>query len=229
MIIKERKIPLRIEINKALLRRLPTNHPKRSKVEADLAKRQAGYNGELSLDYHLSFLPNEQFLIMHDLRLTNGTYPFQIDTLILSPYIFIILEVKNISGTIFFDKNFQQMLRTINGVEEGFQDPLIQAKRQKLQLTDWLKNRNITDIPIEYLIVVSNPSTVLKTNFNHGSVLDRVCHAAHLIDKIEKYTTLYKIEKLCQKSLRKLTRILLKSHSEEPLNLYDIPQKDLLT
>ncbi|MFE8701377.1 hypothetical protein ACFYKX_12300 [Cytobacillus sp. FJAT-54145] len=67
MIVKERKVPIKVEVNKALLRRLASTHPKRKKIETDLGKNLAGYNGEQSLDYHLSFLPNDEFFILHDL------------------------------------------------------------------------------------------------------------------------------------------------------------------
>lgn len=69
MIIKERKVPLSIQTREALLRRLPPNHPKRPEIKEDLKIAQAGYNGELNLDYHLAFLPEKDYRIFHDLRL----------------------------------------------------------------------------------------------------------------------------------------------------------------
>ncbi|MDA6162049.1 nuclease-related domain-containing protein, partial [Escherichia coli] len=73
----------------------------------------------------LSHLPDKEFTILHDLRLFNGsTY-----SLILSPYFALIIEVKNILGTLLFDETFNQFIRTRNEKEEGFPNPLIQAKR----------------------------------------------------------------------------------------------------
>jgi len=129
LIIKNRLIPIRIRLNEALIRRIPAAHPQRSTIEGDLAKRRAGYRGEQSLDYYLSHLPDKEFTILHDLRLFNGSTYFQIDTLILSPYFALIIEVKNILGTLLFDETFNQFIRTRNEKEEGFPNPLIQAKR----------------------------------------------------------------------------------------------------
>ncbi|MFE8701376.1 nuclease-related domain-containing protein [Cytobacillus sp. FJAT-54145] len=151
------------------------------------------------------------------------------DTLILSPYFLLILEIKNISGTVLFDNYFQQMLRTINGIEEGFPDPLLQAKRQKIQLAHWLTNQHFADIPIEYLIVFSNPSTILKTNPNNKVPLQRVCHAAHLTEKIEHFSNLYREEKFSQKTLKKFTRTLLKNHTVAAPNTYEVSSSDIIS
>ncbi|MBU8771105.1 nuclease-related domain-containing protein [Cytobacillus oceanisediminis] len=152
MIIKNRLIPIRIRQNEALIRRIPAAHPQRSTIEGDLAKRRVGYRGEQSLDYYLSHLPDKEFTILHDLRLFNGSTYFQIDTLILSPYFALIIEVKNILGTLLFDETFNQFIRTRNEKEEGFPNPLIQAKRQKTQLKTWL----IQNLACRYTNRISN-------------------------------------------------------------------------
>ncbi|WP_367888742.1 nuclease-related domain-containing protein [Alteribacillus bidgolensis] len=63
-------------------------------MEKDAAKWFAGYKGEQSIDYPLTFLPSNKFYIRHGLRLFDGSHYFQIDTLILSWDFFLILEVK---------------------------------------------------------------------------------------------------------------------------------------
>ncbi|PWW26167.1 hypothetical protein DFO73_111105 [Cytobacillus oceanisediminis] len=50
MIVKERSTPIKITYLEALLRRLPYDHPKRSRIEEDLFKRRGGYRGEKALD-----------------------------------------------------------------------------------------------------------------------------------------------------------------------------------
>lgn len=78
----------------------------------------AGYRGEQSLDYYLGFLTN--YFILHDLRLPDRDHHFQLDTLLISPYFILILEVKNISGTLIFDDHFKQLIRVTPEKEEGF-------------------------------------------------------------------------------------------------------------
>ncbi|RFU60027.1 nuclease-related domain-containing protein [Bacillus sp. V59.32b] len=98
MIIKERKKPLKIQKLEALLRRLPSNHPKRQKISEELAKSLAGYYGEQSLDHYLSDLSESEYFILHDLRLSDKNERFfQLDSLLISSRFFLILEVKNIS------------------------------------------------------------------------------------------------------------------------------------
>ncbi|WP_052144744.1 nuclease-related domain-containing protein [Halalkalibacter okhensis] len=109
---KERKIPLKILKLEALLRRLPAHHSIRNKIEEELKKRKAGYRGEQAIDYHLKTQPIDDGLILHDNRLKQGKdHFFQIDTLIVTTRFFMILEIKNITGTLYFDQEFQQLIR----------------------------------------------------------------------------------------------------------------------
>ncbi|MED1204551.1 nuclease-related domain-containing protein [Heyndrickxia acidicola] len=125
MVVKERKIPIKIQKIEALLRRIPITHPKRPLMEEELAKSYAGYRGEQSLDYHFKFLPEKNYLILHDLRLNNNEHSyFQVDSLLMSSKFLVIIEAKNISGSIIFDDHFNQLIRTINGKEEAFSDPI---------------------------------------------------------------------------------------------------------
>jgi len=120
MIAKERGVPIKLQKLEILLRRISFLHPKMPKIKEDYLKVKAGYMGEKSLDYYLSFLPEEQYYIFHYLRLPYQNHHFQIDTLILSPYFIPIFEVKNISGTITFDYNFNQLIRAKEGLEQAF-------------------------------------------------------------------------------------------------------------
>lgn len=67
MIAKYREIPRRILVNEALLERLPPIHSLLQVVKSDLAKRKAGYRGELQLDYLLKFISKDKNrMILHD-------------------------------------------------------------------------------------------------------------------------------------------------------------------
>lgn len=127
MIVKDRKKPIKLKMAEALLRRLPQQHFKRREIADEYKKRLAGYNGEQEMDYFLKEL-DENFIIINDLRLNNQGVYFQIDSLILSKKEIIILEAKNISGTLYFDRKFKQLVRILDGKEEGFRDPLSQVE-----------------------------------------------------------------------------------------------------
>ncbi|MDM5340322.1 nuclease-related domain-containing protein [Fictibacillus enclensis] len=158
--MKNRKLPVHIRKLEALLRRLPTEHVKRREIEEQLARRMAGYRGEQSLDYYLGFLTN--YFILHDLRLPDRDHHFQLDTLLISPYFILILEVKNISGTLIFDDHFKQLIRVTPEKEEGFPDPILQVERHRDQLSGWLSGQKLEKVPIETLVVISYPNTVIK-------------------------------------------------------------------
>ncbi|MGO4888765.1 nuclease-related domain-containing protein [Anaerobacillus sp. MEB173] len=214
MIKKEQKPPLKIVTLEALLRRIPLNHPQREKITQELKRRKAGYRGEQLLNYHLSFLSPDKFMIFHDVRLTNDEkYYFQLDILLLTQYYCLILEVKNISGELYFDQNFNQLIRTSNEKSEAFEDPILQVKRQETQLQTWLAKNKLPSIPLHSFIVISNPATIIKTDPEYKSISKKVIHAASLPTKIEALDQYYKNEIVTSKELKKLSRLLLKHHT----------------
>ena len=146
MIIKKRKIPRSILKLQVLLRRLPPHHPQISLIIEELKKRTAGYKGECSLDFPLGFL-EQNFDIFHDLRLEDQSRFFQIDTLLITQKMCLIIEVKNIAGTIYFDPIFRQLIRTKDGKETAFPYPITQLERQELQLKEWFQKNRLQDMP----------------------------------------------------------------------------------
>lgn len=227
MIVKEREVPLKILKLEALLRRLSLNHPSLPRIKEDLAKSYAGYRGEQSLDYYFELLPEQNYFILHDVRLSfkNDLY-FQIDTLILTPYFFLILEVKNISGTLHFDQTFHQLIRTTSEVEEAFPDPILQVQRQTSQFTTWLLKTKFPPIPVFSFVVVSNSSSIIKS-----APANKVIRPGMLADKIKNLHTSYPNEIMSLKDLRKLSRLLLKTHTplnQDVLQLYNIHRSDVM-
>ncbi|MBM7692819.1 ribosomal protein L37AE/L43A [Peribacillus deserti] len=232
MITKQRQVPLMIRKLEALLRRLPSNHPKRPDIRSDLAKWTAGYKGEQAVDYYLDHLPEEKYLILHDLRLPFGKYFFQIDTLLLSPKFILILEIKNIAGTLYFEKSTNQLIRSINQNEEGFRDPITQARRLRSSLHSFMAGLISPNLPIEYLIVVSNASTILKFQNNHPKLLRRVCHGSSLVDRISTLEESYKTDLIANGTLNQLnTHLINRSQLQtiDVLSLYKIQKTEILT
>ncbi|WP_168413044.1 nuclease-related domain-containing protein [Bacillus salacetis] len=148
MIVKKRSVPVRIQQNEALLGRLDPCHPKRELIQEDLSKRAAGYKGECSVDYYLSFLSEKEYHIFHSLRLPPKDVHFQLDILLISPKRIILLEVKNISGTVVFGDPFNQLVRLKDDVETGFENPITQVRRQRFQLIKWLSKNNNFPLPL---------------------------------------------------------------------------------
>ncbi|WP_019153966.1 nuclease-related domain-containing protein [Robertmurraya massiliosenegalensis] len=219
MILKERDIPFRIMQNDALLRRLPEGHPEIQAIMDDQAKRKAGLRGEQNVSYHLTFLP-DKYDIIHDIRLkTKYGQTFQIDSLVVSPYFFLSLETKNMIGTLYFEKYSKQFTRTINEVEEGFPNPIIQAERHQIQLKKWILERKLPILPIECYAVISNPATLIKSN--EEKIYQKVFHAEHLPSKVKTFEDQYK-QSICEKDYKRLTKTIIKGHTPLKQDVFEI-------
>ncbi|WP_062232798.1 nuclease-related domain-containing protein [Fictibacillus sp. FJAT-27399] len=221
MIVKTRSVPLSIQKLQALLRRLPKNHQKIPIIQEDLAKKMAGYRGEYSIDYPLSFVPSKDYSILHDIRLPFKEYFFQIDTLILSQRFILILEVKNIAGKLYFDQDFHQLIRTLDGKEEGFPDPILQIRRHEFQMKAWLEKHKFPELPMESLVVISNPYSQIQISPEHKHLHKIILHREALSSKISKIDHLHKKEILTEKLLKKIIRLLMKQHRESNSSILD--------
>lgn len=231
MIDKDRDFPLRIKQDEALLRSLSANHRKRQDIEDSLGRRRAGLKGEKNLDYHLTFLPNN-YHIMHHIRLKNddNDYAFQIDTLILTPAFLYSLEVKNLSGELYFEKESNQLIKTTNGKREGYSNPIIQAQRHAHQLRKWHKKHKLPQLPIEYGAVISNPATIIETTQDNYYIFSKIFHADLLPAKTAEIAKKYK-DLIDEKTLKKMIRIILKNHTplvQDILQVYGIEKNEIL-
>lgn len=228
---KKRTIPVRIQQAEAILDRLKPLHPKRELIQEDLSKQMAGYRGECSVDYYLNFLPEKEYYILHGLRLPYKDLYFQMDTLLISPKRIIILEVKNIAGTVIFGDPFNQLIRIKDGVEEGFDNPITQVRRQRFQLIKWLSKNKFCLPPIHYFVVFSNTSTIIKTSTNDQTLFKTVCHANQILSKIESLEKATKVQPvLDNRTIKRMGKQLQKEHTPhipDLLKMYEIPISDI--
>ncbi len=192
-------------------------------LELEIGKMTAGFRGEDSINYFLNMLPNKKEChVLHDLRIPHESTFFQIDTLILNPNYFLIIEVKNISGNLFFDHTFNQLLRTKNGIEEPFQDPIPQVERQKYQLEHWLRKNKFPTVPIETLVVMTHSQSVLKTNDVSSRISKKVIHSVQLLDRIRQLQRKYKQHVVVSRDvMNKMTRKLTKEHTPRDVNVME--------
>jgi hypothetical protein len=232
MIVKEVTESIKMKKLEVILRRLSPLHQSYKEVEDVLARSKAGFRGEKSLDYHLELLPKENCYIFHDLRLPHGSHFFQIDVLILSPTFLLMIEVKNMAGTLVFDQEFNQLIRINKEIEETFPSPISQVYRQKFLFSEWLMHHRIPSFPIESLIVISNPHTRIRAIPEKNDLSKVVIHSNHLLAKFHAYNKIHEEEKLSRKELRKLTKLLLKQHTtsgSDVLQRYNIAENEILT
>ncbi|MGD6848734.1 nuclease-related domain-containing protein [Rossellomorea aquimaris] len=231
MIEKERIIPRIILILQALLRRLPLNHPKLHMITEELGKRMAGFKGETALDYSLSFLDPKKYFILHDLRIPHKESFFQMDTLLFTSKFILIIEVKYLAGTAYFDPVFNQLIQIKDGNEQALPDPTLQIKRQESQLISWLSKHGFPNLPIYSCVVMSNDRTIIKTSPANKSLNKIVIHRHSLLNKVKYIEDSMRKETATPKDVKKIIRTLKRKHEESKpsiLERFNIEDKDLL-
>lgn len=155
----------------ALKNRLPARHPKYQEIMDDLGKLEAGEKGEESVMSVLvaNKLP-ENTVIMHNVSWVSN-FQTQIDILILHPSWCLILEVKNIKGTLYFKSNPSQLVRLLDdGKEENLGSPETQVEQYCMGLRYKLNELKLPNVPIYRAIVfafqnaiIKNPPSKMKT------------------------------------------------------------------
>ncbi|GAB3058537.1 nuclease-related domain-containing protein [Virgibacillus ainsalahensis] len=215
----------------ALDKRLLRSHPMKPKVQQDLIKEKTGIKGEKEVDYPLRFLDKQKYFILHNVRLKDEQGFFQIDKLILTEKYILILEVKNWFGTVIFGENSQVTRIDYNNKEEGFKNPISQAKLQQHRLKKWLHPHVGLNFPIEFLVVISFPSTIIKSSTSEQLIPQEVIHNNDLYFKIEKLTSSYSNTHLSKDKLIKLANRLTQAHQTPEhhiLDSYHLTKNDLI-
>lgn len=232
MIVKERNPPRILQQIRALKSRISSHHPQFTEICRNETRRSSGFKGEESLDYFFTDLATEKdYFIFHDLRLSLNNTFFQMCTLIMTRCFLLIIEVKNMAGTLYFDPVFKQLIRTLNGREEGFFDPIAQVERQKMQLTRWMNLHQLPPIPIEFMVVISNPSTIIRTEPGNSAVPQRVAHIHQVPERIQTIRSTYSEEKMTLAEQKRISHYLIKYHTPSDINIlkmYQITEADLI-
>lgn len=223
MFIKPRSTPEIILKLQALNRRLDPTHSKQPRILQDLIKRKRGYTGEQNLDKYLEYLPKKDYLFLCDLKLVADHLIFQIDTLVLTPYLIVIIESKNFFGTLFFDQHTKQMLRTYKGETEAFPDPITQTHRQKIQLLHWFQENKIRPAPVETLVSIGDPSTILQTNPDKHAIFQKILQAEQIPERIQQLEKQSKDKILSPYMLQRISECLLAQL--QPTDATDILEK----
>jgi hypothetical protein len=235
LFLNERTGPIKINQLIALLRRILKYHPKWSLIEQELYRRKAGLWGEREVDKKIKRINQDKYLIIRDLRLPNGDGTFfQIDTLVLSTSFILIIESKNITGSLYFDLVNHQFYRICDdGKKESFSDPVSQARLHLQQLRQWLLKHKFPSTIIDYLVAMTNPNSVFHIIQNGHPAAKKICANAGLTWEIDNLEEQFKKELITDKDLRKIAKALLKAHTplqtSEILQQYGISLSELLT
>ena len=212
MIEKNRDFPREITVLRTILRRFSLDPQMQAELESKLSRKLAGYKGEKELDYHLSQFDHTGFYILHDLRIPHNNTHFQIDSLLISDSFMLIIDSKNYAGTLDFYPEFNYLLQTLNGIEKVYPDPILQTRTQAAQLKSFLIKNHLSPPTIEFLVSISNSQAIIRNPGNNQDVRMRVCKTPAVAYKVKSFNDKYKNEILSIKEIKKITKLLLKSH-----------------
>jgi hypothetical protein len=218
VILKKLLVPRRLLATSALLGRLPARHRQYAAVEQAFSRRLAGWRGEQQTAYYLHQLSIQSCYCLHNLRLVLDDQVFEIDLLILTPRLIIIVEVKNFSGALHFDPIFNQLIRTDGDRQEGFSNPLLQADRQRRLLRKWFAAHRLPLPPISYLVVIAHASTLISTSANGSQIGNVVCHAEQLEKKLTQLLIRHTANWADDSQLRRIGALLAAQHIEAKLD-----------
>jgi ribosomal protein L37AE/L43A len=212
--MKDHCKPPKIVKYEILMKRYPTTQPMWPTIVGKHKSLIAGYEGEKSIDFYLDILDDSKYFIFHGLRILYKRYYFQMDTLIISSKFALILEMKNIRGTLAFD-NFGQV--TNKKINLRCKNPVAQVKLQAIKLKKWLEGHDFYDLPIHYLFVNGNENSILISD--NEQMNRNMCNSEFLYDKLVQIINFYSEEKLDKKDIKKINRLLLTSHTPDNSNI----------
>lgn len=144
----------------ALKKRLPPYHEKYPLIVEDLNKMEAGEKGEAHVFNLLNSYPlAKNTVLLHNVSLNSN---IQFDILVISPSWCLILEVKNIKGSLYFNHNPKQLIRMSDeGKEENLGSPETQVEIYMRGLRALLDKLRI-NIPIYGAIVFAFQNVIIK-------------------------------------------------------------------
>ncbi|WP_163580445.1 nuclease-related domain-containing protein [Gracilibacillus saliphilus] len=153
--------PILLQQYWALRELLPEQHPEYPNISNYFRRQEAGQAGEDNLAYYLDQAQVPYLSCIKRLRLEHHS-AFQHDWLVLGLGFRVIFEVKSHTGEIYFDAKSHQLTRIIDGIKEGFEDPLLQVDRQYANLRAYFTAHNIDQLPTYRFAVFVNPNAILR-------------------------------------------------------------------
>lgn len=232
MIVKQREKSIYISQLEALDRRIDPSHSLKGTIHDTLIKELSGIKGENALNFPLDFLPDDEYLILHNLRIKDLNNHFEIDALLLCERFIVLIESKNWYGTLYFDDEKQVIRVGDNGKEEGLPNPIPQVKTQRHRLQKWLNQHDLAQIPLLYFVAIGFPSTIIKPLFSEQPIPKEVIHSNSLFFEIEKLNKTYNTSVIDMDTLMNLASKLVEANVPPDVDIlkkFKINKSELIT
>lgn len=196
-------------------------------IRQDIKLLEYGIAGEKNIAFELknSHMP---LYILHDVYLQDGDLTAQIDYLVFTRKMCFVIECKNLYGNIEINST-GDFIRTIEfgrtKRKEGIYSPITQNQRH-LDLMKRIKINRVKNIVVKFIgerffdashksiIVLSNPKTILNTQFAKKEDKDKVIRADQLVNYIKTTYSASKEEPSSDSQLLKWAESYLALHQE---------------
>ncbi|WP_046721596.1 NERD domain-containing protein [Heyndrickxia coagulans] len=225
MIVKQREYPAQIRAGEALLERLPKRHPLYGQIAEDVKKWRAKYKREKRADRFLEILPSDQFHVYHALPIANTC----LDGLILTRNFVLIIGYTHLSGVIFPDPAFSQLIQQKGGKEKGWPEPFARLQKQREILCTWARMRHLPELTLEYLLVLCHEEAELKMPVVNSADELKICPASQAVYKAIKMQDTYSQPVLDSKHFKKWHKQLLECHEKPEICPWPVDQSEWYT
>ena len=194
-------------------------------IERDKQFVKYGIAGENAIMYELknSHIP---MYIIHDLYLEYNGCTAQIDFLIITRKVTILIESKNLYGNIFVDSNGNFIRRTGNGKtfrQEGMYSPITQNERHLALIKEMRKGtknfltrglfENNFDNNYRSLIVMANTKSIIDYRYAPKDIKDKIVRADGLVRKINEICSDNNISEMSDKQMKELADFFMAHHT----------------
>ena len=190
-------------------------------INRDIKNIRYGLEGEKATAFEIknSFLP---LLALHDIRLEyKSSLVAQFDFIILTTKGIIVIEVKNLYGDIELTDE-GEFIRVCKDKREGMYSPVTQNQRHLNILRNLLiEEELLNNIPINSLIVVTNPKTVLYKDNAPLDISEQVIRLDQMIEWLGAYINSTNKINIPVSKLYEISNFLLKNNKERT----SMPQK----
>ncbi len=197
-----------LEKLESLQKDLPKNSELSNKIDKEIAITKAGIIGEDAVMFELKN-SGMDLVVLHDLYIeTSDGRGAQIDYVVITPYVTVLIECKNLFGNIEIN-NKGDFIRSFSyggkSIKEGIYSPITQNERHLTVLKDCksedkgrlkrvLINKSI-DMFNKSLVVLANPKTVVNDRYAPKDIKQKVIRVDQLITTLKEMKSNYKSTK----------------------------------
>lgn len=218
------------------LRKDVTDSTKLAKeLDKEISMVKAGIAGEDAIMFELKNAGMD-LVILHDILLESPSgNTAQIDYYVVTPYIILIIECKNLYGNIEIN-NKGDFIRTISyggkSYKEGIYSPITQNARHtqvikecKMENAGFIARASMNHFFDDFyksLVVLANPKTIVNDKYAPKDIRSQVVRADQLISKIKELNSAAsKNLKSTLKEMLEHGRIMLQRNREERKDYFE--------